>query len=59
MSSARELMQRATLCVEASAMSDRTDAIVGQFALLIIQIAKTSPADQAETAAQIVKVMRG
>jgi len=51
-------MQRAALCVEGCALSDRTDAIVGQWALLIIQIARTSPADQAESAAQIVKLMR-
>ncbi len=57
MSSALSLMQRATLCVEAAAMSDRTDAIVGQLALLIIQVARTSPSDQAENAAQIAKVM--
>jgi len=51
------LMQRATLCVEAAALSDRTDAVIGQLALLIIQVARTSPSDQAENAAQIAKVM--
>ncbi len=57
MNRAVTLMHRATNAVEAAALSDRTDAIIGQLALLIVQVAATSPADQAENAAQIAKVM--
>ena len=57
MNSALALMQRAMGAVEATPLPDRTDAIVGQLALLIIQVVKTSPDDQAENAAQIAKVM--
>lgn len=57
MSSALALMQRATLCVDGAALPTRAEAVIGQLALLIIQITITSPADQAENAAQIAKVM--
>jgi hypothetical protein len=57
MSTALALMQRATLCVDGAALSPRSEAVIGQLALLIIQIVVSSPSDQAENAAQIAKVM--
>ncbi|WPZ05476.1 hypothetical protein [Pelagerythrobacter marinus] len=52
------LVQRAGMVVQELPLSDRTAGIVGLLGLLIINIARTSPSDQAEAAEQIVKLMR-
>jgi hypothetical protein len=55
---ARNLMARATDVLSSVDVPDRASACIGALALAIIQIAKTSPQDQADQVAAIAGMMR-
>jgi hypothetical protein len=54
----RNLLQRAEHVVSQAELPERHSAAIGALALLIIQIARTSPGDQAEQCAAIAALMR-
>jgi hypothetical protein len=54
----KALIERATLVVASGELPERHSAAIGALALLIIQIVKTSPGDQAEQCAAIAALMR-
>ena len=58
MSSAADLLERAAIVARGMQVSDRTDVLLGQLALLCIHIMRTSPDDQAEAAQLIVRQMK-
>lgn len=58
MSAGKALLQRASLVVSDMELPERHSAAIGALALLIIQIAKTSPGDQAEACQAIAELMR-
>ena len=55
---ARNLMARAQNVVGNIDLPDRAAAVIGALSLAIIQIAKTSPQDQADQIAAIAGMMR-
>ena len=59
MSSGKALLQRASFVVSDMELPERHSAAIGALALLIIQIAKTSPVDQVEQFEAIAALMRG
>lgn len=59
MTTGQALLQRASLVVSEMELPERHSAAIGALALLIIQIAKTSPGDQAEQCEAIAALMRG
>jgi hypothetical protein len=54
----RSLLARALSVVEEVELPDRSSATIAALALAIIQIARTSPQDQAEQIAVIAAMMR-
>ena len=55
---AARYLGRAHALSKAVPMSDRTDAIVSALALIIEEIIRTSPDDQADTVRNLARIMR-
>ena len=51
------LLQRACVVIEELGLPDHSDACVAALALAIMQIARTSPEDTAETVAVLARMM--